>query len=90
MTPKSLKDLFAFAKVKGLTSMIEIVEAFMKTKRYRRPRVEINVELYKKREMSYAEMQEFIDYVIRRKERIHKIFNDWWITFFEISMQRVL
>lgn len=76
MNPKNLKDLFAFAKVKGLTSIIEITEAFMKTKRYRRPKVEINVEMYKKREMSYAEMQEFVDRVIKRKERIHKIFND--------------
>lgn len=76
MTSKGLKDLFAFAKVKGLTSMSEIVEEFMKTKRYRRPKVEIYLEMYKKREMSYAEMQEFINCVIKRKERIHKIFND--------------
>lgn len=76
MNPKNLKDLFAFAKVKGLTSMSEIVEEFMKNKMYRRPRVEIYLEMYRKREMSYEHMQKLVDRIIQRKERLHKIFND--------------
>lgn len=76
MTPKDLKNLFAFAKVKGLTSMSEIVEEFMKTKRYRRPRVEIYLEMYRKREMSYALMQKLVDRIIQRKDRLHKLFGE--------------
>lgn len=76
MNPKNLKDLFAFAKVKGLTSMSEIVEEFMKTKMYRRPRVEIYLEMYRKREMSYEHMQKLVDRIIQRKDRLHKLFGE--------------
>lgn len=74
MTPKNLKDLLAFAKVKGLTSVIDVMNAFNKAKMYRHPRVTIELVEYKKRKMTHKHMDTLINRTINKKERIHKIF----------------